>query len=379
MGKKYNMLCDDIAKDIKNKCIDCKLCMNGCPMLNEYCTSPFSLFKDISVDKPLNAEIPFSCTQCGYCFNVCPSKIPLDKIFLSLRSTLCEDNKGIPPVKGYSTIKYHQKNSFSKIFTASNSLNKKFNNLFLPGCSLSSYSPELIIKTYNYLKKVYNNDIGILLKCCGNPTHSMGQKELFNKYYSLLIKDIESMGAKNIITACPSCYNTILENSKDLKAISLWEVISQNGIKDFKKAEGIETFALHDPCPTRGCPQIHEAVRDILLNLGYKYEEFSYSKDKTLCCGSGGMIGVTNKDLFKKQVLKRASMARSKIILSYCATCVNSFALSDKKTIHILDLIFYDGKEKIKYNLKPISPLKGWKNRFKCKNLILNGLKGKED
>ncbi|MCX7884828.1 MAG: (Fe-S)-binding protein [Caloramator sp.] len=380
MQKKYNMLCDKTSNLIKDKCIDCKLCMKGCSMLSEYCISPLHLFKDISKDKNLKPEIPFSCMQCGYCFNVCPSKIPLNKIFLSLRNALCEDNKDTPPIKGYNTIKYHQKNSFSKLFTVSSNLkNKKFNNVFLPGCSLASYNPNLVIKTYEYLKKVYNNDVGIILKCCGNPTHIMGQENLFNEYYSLLIKDIKSMKAKNIITACPSCYNTILENSKDLKVISIWEVIDKNGIYDFKKIEDITSIALHDPCPTRNHFQIHKAIRSILLKLGYEYEEFPYSKDKTLCCGSGGMIGVTNKDLFKKQILKRTSMVKSEAILSYCATCVNSFACSDKKSIHILDLIFYDGKSKIKYNLKPISSLKGWKNRFICKNLILNELKGKED
>ncbi len=47
--------------------------------------------------------------------------------------------------------------------------------------------------------------------------------------------------------------------------------------------------------------QIHEAVRSILKDLGIKIVEFEKNRSKTECCGCGGMVGVTNKELWLSQ------------------------------------------------------------------------------
>lgn len=132
-----------------------------------------------------------------------------------------------------------------------------------------------------------------------------------------------------------------------------------------------EEFALHDPCPIKKEEQIHEAVRSILKDLGIKIVEFEKNRSKTECCGCGGMVGVTNKELWLSQKNKRANSTECENIVSYCESCVNTFKSSDKNALHILDFIFNEdvinGKAKSQKN---ISTINQWINRIKLANKV---------
>ena len=110
-------------------------------------------------------------------------KNPIPKLVYSIVFYLMFifNNKNIKDI-GYNSVKIHQTNSFSPVFSKS-FLNKNTKKLFFPGCSLSSYSPEIVLKTYEYLKENIS-DLSIAFKCCGKPTLSMGDVDKFKIYYS---------------------------------------------------------------------------------------------------------------------------------------------------------------------------------------------------
>lgn len=374
--KKYTCSSDLIRKlhIIAEECIECGRCTKKCSLLKE---SPKKTLKNIAENNSIDIELPYSCTQCNLCKIECPKNISFGNIFLEIRRDYSKLKNEHLEINGYKTIKYHQKNSFSKTFTAMHTYkNEKVTKIFLPGCSLAAYDPKLVIKTYNYMKSKCV-DIGILLKCCGNPTHLIGQSEKFTNYYKSLIDEINNLGATEVITACPSCYKTIAENSPKIKIKSIWEFLLEIGLPKERYNQildnDVSNISIHDPCPIRDYEVIHESVRKIITFLNIKPKEFINSKEKTLCCGVGGMIGVTDIKRATENIQKRVNEIDSDIIITYCASCVDAFRFGNKASLHLLELLF-DSEINLmskKYKLNKNTAQK-WINRYKCKKAIKN-------
>ncbi|WZL73345.1 (Fe-S)-binding protein [Clostridiaceae bacterium 35-E11] len=375
---KPSILSKELAQKLTKeaqKCVGCKLCMKNCPMLEAFCDAPKELLSNIVKENKIDPKIPYSCALCGYCTQVCPKAVDLKEDFLALRKHVVSRNQGVPKSLKAGAVKFHQAHSFSKRFTgkARSDTHGDKSMIFFPGCSLMAYNPQIVMKTYAYLKERLGS-IGILLKCCGNPTYTMGEENKFIKYYGGLQQDFDEMQVEEVIVACQNCFQTIGRNSSDIKVTSLWEVIGRLGVPEEVKNIGrtIEIpFALHDPCPTRNENKIHESVRRIVDALGMKIEEFPFAKDQTLCCGSGAMIGVTNPSLATAQMKKRAQQTNCEYILTYCEECVTSMKRGGKKSIHILDLLFdKEIYKNLHFDQKSKNTLQKWMNRYKGKRMI---------
>lgn len=375
-----------LSKDIlervdtmSRECIDCKKCMKNCIMLEDYCTSPKDFFGEIKRTGELDIKIPYSCNLCNLCTEVCPVNINIKDLFLKVREYAFMTQKKVVKPLGSKVVNFHQKSSFSKLFSASS--NKIVNigtTAFIPGCSLMSYSPEIVMSTYEYLQSVIPG-ISIILKCCGNPTHAMGDEQGFIQYYSELHEELRKLKVTEIITACPNCFITIKRNSPNLKIITVWEKMVEKGIPQglINKYKNVDTkFSIHDPCPTRCVDHIHETVREIIEKMGISIKEFKFSKRQTVCCGAGAMVGVTNNLLAVKHMSKRAEQAPTQHILTYCQSCAEALSRGEKKTVHLLDLMFNDEvlNEKtcstFRFQQKNRSTIQKWINRYKGKRRI---------
>ncbi|MGO1469862.1 MAG: (Fe-S)-binding protein [Tissierella sp.] len=353
----------------EEKCTGCKQCMKGCPMLDKFCDSPKELLVELKDTKEFQYSMPYSCMLCGYCTKVCPTSVDLKSLFLELRRDTVGINNGkLPGELNTKGIDLHQKLSFSNLF-ASDIQNLQSDTIFFPGCGLLAYSPKIVEKTYNYLKGKIEG-IGIYTKCCGKPTNYLGKEEKFKEYYSILEKEFKEKGIKKVITGCQNCFITIGNKSKDIEVVSLWEVLSKVGIPEDKKDMFINTdkkFTIHDPCPTRNEGEIHNSIRRIVDDLGLNVEEMEFKKGRTLCCGAGGMVPITQGQIAKDHTIRRAQEAKTEYIITYCQECVESMRKGGKSSYHILDLLFneeLEDMEQINQNL-----MNKWINRYKGKNI----------
>lgn len=374
--KKYKISHESLEKvKLENeKCIGCKICMKGSPMLNHYCDSPLDILGEIIDSKEVDSEIPYSCALCGYCNYVCPKNVDLKGVFLSLRQDIVESTEGnLPKELGYSSVKFHQKNSFSKAFSTDIlHLEDYSETVFFPGCSLMAYSPKIIENTFEYLRK-HLSGIGIYLSCCGKPTNCMGFKNDFKDYYKILEEEFKEKDIKRVITACPNCFVTIRDKSPEIEVVSLWNTLRDIGVPENLKGIGKDldiSFTIHDPCPTRLETETHRAIREITCELGLKINEMKYNRENTLCCGSGGMLHLTNKTISESQMSRRAREARDEFIITYCEECVESMKRGGKSSIHILDLLF---NEEIynRFNQGDLNTLSKWLNRYRGKRRIV--------
>lgn len=349
----------------EQKCTGCKACMKGCPMLHEFCKSPDSLLRELLEKREYDYNLTYSCMLCGYCTKVCQFGVDLKALFLELRRDAVNETKGRLPRKlKTNTVDFHQKFSFSNIFTT-DIQGPSSNVIFFPGCSLIAYSPEMVYAIYKYLNERLKG-IGYYNKCCGKPTVFMGKEDKFKEYYSLLEKEFNSRGVKKIITACQNCYMTLGENSPDIEVVSLWEVLAEIGVPRANIDCDI-SFTIHDPCPTRNVDSIHASVREIMEELGLRYNEMRLNRGETLCCGSGGMVSTTQNHISRKHMERRANESSGEYIITYCQECVESMRRGGKKAFHILDLLFNEDFKGMKQENQ--GTLKKWLNRYRGKKL----------
>lgn len=250
---------------------------------------------------------------------------------------------------------------------------------FMPGCSLSSYSPERVKDVLNYLSQNYTN-VSAIQRCCGMPILVIGQRELFNKKYEALRDDINILKVQELVVACQNCFLLLKENSKDVKTTSLWTLIPKLGLPDEfrnKAKDSDLVFSIQDSCPTRNYSDIHDGIRWILRELGYKYVESKNSRENTLCCGQGGMAGAANPELSKRVAARVASEFNTDYIVTYCAACRSSMYKAGREAYHILDLIFgpvvYENTKSPEDVLS--NPIKAWANRYNSKKIIEKAIK----
>lgn len=349
-------------------CIDCKSCMKGCPMLYSFTISPKTLLHHFTTEKP-TSTISFSCATCGLCAQACPKDIDFGEVFEHAKKEYASDKKVLKKY-GYGAVVFHQKSSFSKLFSTT----KKFTQgehthvAFMPGCALASYSPKLVYTIFDYLRSKLSG-IGIIQQCCGTPTRMMGDEKQFKRYHSQLEKELEAMGATTVVTACENCYMSIKNNAPHINIVSLYSVLNEIGVPQEVVGcySNTPKVALHDPCPTRYENKLHEDVRALMHTIGLPYEEFKANREKTLCCGSGGMLELTNPALAHEQMRTRANQTECESIVSYCQSCAESMSKGGKKGLHLLDFIFNPAMPN---QQKEQGTLKKWYNRYRSRAII---------
>lgn len=342
--------------------------MKGCPMLYSFTISPKKLLTKFTTEIP-SAQMAFSCANCGLCAHMCPRDIDFGAIFTASKKSYAEDKKVLKKY-GYGGVIFHQKSSFSKLFSTTKKFTKgEYTHVaFMPGCALSSYSPSLVHTVFNYLQSKCSG-MGIIQQCCGTPTRMMGDMKQFATYHSQLERELETMGATTVVTACENCFMSIKTYAPHIKIISLYSLLAQIGLPESAKERHKHTpkMALHDPCPTRYESEIHADVRALLAQIGLSYEEFKQNREKTLCCGSGGMLELTNSALAHEQMRTRASQTECESIVSYCQSCAESMSRGGKNGVHLLDLIF---NSHFAMKQEEQGVLKKWYNRFTSRQKI---------
>ena len=359
------------TQKILNLCDDCGACIKSCMFLSYYCDSPKDLAKRFMRNPMENIEIPYSCSLCGLCKQVChlelyPGDMCLEtrrKIFTSSgKEPLPDDfvyDFVVPKLYGF---KIHQDLSTSSLFTLSRRPEPANGgtvprSVFFPGCSLPAYSPSLVIKSYQYLRKTMPG-IGIVLNCCGKPSRDLGDEERFRKMFDNTVKIFSDLGVEEVVVGCINCHKIFREHS-DIKLRTLYDVMLQHGVPENVSGDG-RIVSIHDSCPARDRPDILDSVREIMTQLGYTIGEMRYKKKITQCCGAGGCAPSGNKTLTDRHTRERVSQAKGQIV-TYCAHCRERFS-SYAPSLHILDYIFSDPDKK--HIIENRDSWRNWLNRW---------------
>ena len=100
--------------------------------------------------------------------------------------------------------------------------------------------------------------------------------------------------------------------------------------------------------------------------------ELPFSRDKTECCGFGGLMYFANRELADKVVERRINETTMDLLV-YCAVCCDHFRSEGKPTRHLLDLIF--GETTTRDTPKGVPDYSQKReNRVRLKNYLLGEL-----
>lgn len=244
---------------------------------------------------------------------------------------------------------------------------------FMPGCSLSSTSPENVKHVIQYLRHFYP-DLAVIEACCGKPMKMIGETKKYEHHFNSLAQTINDAGIDDLLLACQNCLKVMTEEHK-FKVDSLWVKMAEWGLPEEcrNKAKDSEVvFSIQDSCSARDRSDVQRAVRIILRELGYKVARNRLSLRNTLCCGFGGMCGVSNANLSHEVARKRVQTFSTDYVVSYCSSCTLAMAIGGARSWHLLDLIF---GPVVNVGDVPKSndlgnTLKAWRNRYRTKRII---------
>ena len=131
--------------------------------------------------------------------------------------------------------------------------------------------------------------------CCGDPARRAGYEFQFQIMAEQNIEVFKSHNIKQIITACPHCYNTLKNEypkfGGDFKVIHytqfLADLIKQGKLKLTNELNSKITY--HDPCYLGRYNNVYLEPRRILQSIPkVKLEEMERSHGTSFCCGGGG-------------------------------------------------------------------------------------------
>jgi heterodisulfide reductase subunit D len=238
--------------------------------------------------------------------------------------------------------------------------NKAPDVLFWVGCAGSlDQRAQRITKAFSTILDKVGVNYAILGKeemCTGDPARRAGNEFMFQMMAYQNIQLLNTYNIKNIVTACPHCFN-ILKNEYPVlggnydvvhHSTFLQKLIDDGKIKmkeggDFKGKK----ITYHDSCYLGRANNIYEAPRKVLEALDADLIEMKRCKSNGLCCGAGGAQMWKEEEKGNLRInnerTKEALGTGANVIAAACPFCntmlTDGVKLNEKEeTVKVMDI-----------------------------------------
>jgi Fe-S oxidoreductase len=177
-------------------------------------------------------------------------------------------------------------------------------------------------------------DFGILgtaERDSGHEVRRFGEETLFLALRSHNTEAIGASGARRIVTSDPHAFNALKHDYKDLPPVEhISQVIARavrNGRVRFRPvADAERVYAYHDPCYLGRHNGVYEDPRAVLDAIpGLKRIEMKRSRDRSFCCGGGGLMLFYEPKEEERMGVKRVQMAAeagANVMVTACPFCM---------------------------------------------------------
>ena len=353
-------------------CADCGRCADNCPAnaagrplaprfltikARDYVFQHYPVFGKSNESKPLIGNIYsddeiWSCTTCGACEEECPLLVEyIDKI-VDLRRGMIDDgnvpqslqkplkaleSRGNPYGKmekkkaDWTKAPEFQQTCRVKILDC----NYHADTLYFVD-SITSYDDRMqsIGRATSRILAHIGEDFGILgagEKDSGHEVRRFGEEMLFMALRDHNTDAIKASGVERIVTSDPHAYNALKHDYKDAPPVEhISQVIAREvkaGNIQFRQVEDQDkVYAYHDPCYLGRHNQVYDDPRSVLNAIpGLKRVEMKRSRDRSFCCGGGGlMLFYEPKEEQRMGVLRvrMAADAGANVIVTACPFCM---------------------------------------------------------
>ena len=323
------------------RCIQCRCdeCIKGCAYLQHYKKFPRMLtreiYNNVSIimgdhmkNKPINA-----CSLCGQCSVLCPNGYDMAEVCHMARQNMVFTGK--MPLAPHEFALMDMVFSNDEAFLCRKQPGfDKCRYVFFPGCQASAIAPATVRAAYHDLCERLEGGVALMLGCCGAICDWAGRYEMQEDTVKFLDEKMAELGNPTIIAGCPTCKKELSR----YQTSGIWEVLEEIGLPQ-KARRADKPVAIHDACGARGDGATQESVRRIAQAMGCAVAETEYDRDKSPCCGYGGLTQFTNREVAKKMTDK--CLERSELpYLSYCMACRDRFAREGRESMHLLELVY---------------------------------------
>lgn len=294
----------------------------------------------------------WSCTTCGACEQECPLGIEyIDKI-VDLRRGMVDE--GMVPQSLQKPLKALEKrgNPWGKM--EKKRMDWAKDKEFAAECQVKSFEAGDEAETLYFVDSISSFDdrmqdlakatarildtagvdfaiLGKLEKDAGNEVKRFGEEMLYQDLKEQNTEAILETGVKRIVTADPHAYNVLKNDYKDLPPVEhLSQVITRKaraGELKFKSAsDSDKVYTYHDPCYLGRHNDLYEDPREAIDCIpGIKRVEMEKSRDRSFCCGGGGLMLFYEPEEETRMGVLRVEMAKAagaNVIVTACPFCL---------------------------------------------------------
>ena len=193
---------------------------------------------------------------------------------------------------------------------------------FNAGCALNLYKGDMEGRLLEYIQTVYGAAAPHRICCHYNPKVEAG---------TLIV---------NVCAGCDRRFGSLYEG---VSTISIWELIDQMADFPFPDYGGMK-MSVHDACPIRGKPQVHQAIRSLLGKMRIEVVETECHGTRSVCCGDSFYPAHPLEEVHGNMKSRAASMPCEDVVV-YCVSCIKSMTIGGKRPRYMIDLLFQEQTE----------------------------------
>jgi len=370
-------------------CMRCGRCVQACPsagageafaprdfiqatvhaLWQQY--SPAGDIRFLTKDHPLDPNVPWHCTTCAACLEVCPVYGATFKSVLKKRAQLIQEGTGVPDLMNQTLERlFNYENPWvsskreKAVWTKGLDIptlargGKEGEICYFVGCTTSiDARAQAIAKSFSAILKHAGVRYGILGEkepCCGDIARVAGEIGLFEEKKMNCVDLFGQYDIKDVVTSSPHCFHAFLNEYPPGKgfgvrhySLLLRELVGDGRLK-FKK-NGNLRVTYHDPCYLGRHNRIFDEPREVIRSIpGTQLTEMSHHGPDSLCCGAGGGRMWQGKELdgqarMSEIRVKEAHATGAEILITACPLCLIMLedalkTLGFEKELKVMDL-----------------------------------------
>jgi heterodisulfide reductase subunit D len=355
-------------------CYQCGTCSGSCPTATAMDYNPRRILHMLRLglgERVLRSQAIWLCTSCYSCTARCPREIKITETMLGLRRLAVDREIELPPsmIALRDTVTTHYNisgdDNASRLIWSDNleedllafRARRQAEIVFYVGCVASFYPmvygiPQAMVQVMDRAGVEFAV-MGGEEWCCGYPLFTAGMEDLVADLMAHNVARVREMGAKTLVTTCPSCHYTwdhlypLFDPSplgfEVLHASQYLARLLEDGGLRLGSFEQVVTY--HDPCDLGRKSGVYDAPRQVIEAVpGIEFREMDATRENALCCGGGGDVQIVNESVTAAVASRRLGQAQqtgARVVLSACQQCKRTLmaaARRDKVRVRVMDL-----------------------------------------
>jgi Fe-S oxidoreductase/nitrate reductase gamma subunit len=328
-------------------------------------------FESTLVGPVIDPEALWACTTCRACMDACPVNIEHVPKIVEMRrhqvmlqgefpSELNQTFKNLERQGNPWGLGAHTRGNWAEeLGVPTVAENPEAEYLFWPGCTGAfDQRGQKIVKAIVQLLNIAGISFAILgkeEKCTGELARRVGNEMIFQQLATENIETLKAHGVKKIITHCPHCANTFMNDYKqmgfEVEVIHHTQILATL-VRDGKLRPTTpieETVTYHDSCYLGRYNQIYTPPRELLGAIpGLKLQEMERHAETGMCCGAGGGRMWLEEHHGKRVNVERTEQAKATgatTVATNCPFCMTmisdgaaALATEPEDQLRVLDL-----------------------------------------